>query len=531
MDFSFINFNESTQPPYNDLSLDTLTFVENPFFEEESLTDFSMYEKIQTKETDSQSFENNKQRSPISSPLSSLYSSDDYISEQNTQTEEIKKEQEQQPTLLTKIKTTTTKQINSTTSTIIKNESNKVHKPRLILKKKKKKKKNNKTKEEQKTLKRRRLLESRSQKEKENQTISTLTKQRNTLSEQVISKRQELLKISNIKEVRKMPAEIKRLRRLEKNRVSARKLREKKKQYWSNLEKECQTLREENEILKQKLEKQNEELENLRKLLTNQNPQFDSPQTNDQPKVISPLLDEDVELPIPHDDQNKKSSKLLNHILKITTLPNHDENENQNQNPNLNSKNYSDQLLSSRKRKLNNNKSKAVGAVFLIFLCVFGVMWSSSKSTQFLALDHPAKTISPSSTSSSLSSSIISFSKEITFSSSSSSSYFGNQNFRNILAFQKEKRNQEKAKDTKSMTLIRSQNLIDSREKLLTSPRIYDPSSTSHQAIENGEERKQIEAPPEIQFIAAPPKDKQLQVLFKKEENSNPKQKNSQNIV
>eukprot|EP01155_Anaeramoeba_flamelloides_P051491 Anaeramoba_flamelloidesc42426_g4_i1.p1 GENE.c42426_g4_i1~~c42426_g4_i1.p1 ORF type:complete len:263 (+),score=53.67 c42426_g4_i1:26-790(+) len=77
-----------------------------------------------------------------------------------------------------------------------------------------------------------------------------MSRNKTTLTKEAIRHRQELLKIESVSQVRKMDQEEKRLRRLEKNRVSARKARERKKAHWSNLETNNKHLKKQNSKLK-----------------------------------------------------------------------------------------------------------------------------------------------------------------------------------------------------------------------------------------------------------------------------------------
>ncbi|KAJ3444997.1 g-box-binding factor 3-related [Anaeramoeba flamelloides] len=92
-----------------------------------------------------------------------------------------------------------------------------------------------------------------------------MSRKKTQLSKEAIKHRQELLKIESVSQVRKMDKEEKRLRRLEKNRVSARRTRERKKAYWDNLETNNKELKQENEDLKNQISQKEQEISSVSK--------------------------------------------------------------------------------------------------------------------------------------------------------------------------------------------------------------------------------------------------------------------------
>ncbi|KAJ6246687.1 transcription factor hy5-like [Anaeramoeba flamelloides] len=90
-----------------------------------------------------------------------------------------------------------------------------------------------------------------------------MSRNKTTLTKEAIQHRQELLKIQSVSQVRKMDQEEKRLRRLEKNRVSARKARERKKAHWSNLETNNKHLKKQNSKLKKQISEKEKKIKDV----------------------------------------------------------------------------------------------------------------------------------------------------------------------------------------------------------------------------------------------------------------------------
>ncbi|KAJ3444157.1 g-box-binding factor 3-related [Anaeramoeba flamelloides] len=112
-----------------------------------------------------------------------------------------------------------------------------------------------------------------------------MSRKKTELSREAIKHRQELLKIESVSQVRKMDKEEKRLRRLEKNRVSARRTRERKKAYWDSLETNNKELKQENEVLKNQISQKEQEIINVSKRF-----EFLEKQMKQQQEQIQQLL-------------------------------------------------------------------------------------------------------------------------------------------------------------------------------------------------------------------------------------------------
>ncbi|KAJ6247102.1 ensconsin [Anaeramoeba flamelloides] len=100
--------------------------------------------------------------------------------------------------------------------------------------------------------------------------LKDFTRTKTMLTDKAIEKRQELLKISTVHDIRELTEQEKRLRRLEKNRVSARRTREKKQQYYLQLENNNKQLKEKNESFERILQKKELEIKNLNETIKQQ---------------------------------------------------------------------------------------------------------------------------------------------------------------------------------------------------------------------------------------------------------------------
>ncbi|KAJ3445742.1 cyclic-amp response element binding protein [Anaeramoeba flamelloides] len=264
--------------------------------------------------------------------------------------------------------------------------------------------------------------ENEEQKKQNSEYLKLMTRQQITLSEEAIEKRQELLKIKSVKQVRKMPEEEKRLRRMEKNRVSARRTRERKKAYWTNLEqslklltKENESLRQENERFRSALNDKDQQILQLHQLLgeyqqgntrsnsnsnsnininTNMNfhtnSNFDSntekkKKKTDQNKLFdffSNLTSISVSEEFENDENNLS---LLDNIdqdnhLESSFLKNNQDFSISNQNNNNDINIHNGNFDKNRKRRLmsdpNLNPKKIFGGSLLIILLLFGIFFN-----------------------------------------------------------------------------------------------------------------------------------------------------------
>ncbi|KAJ3450064.1 cyclic-amp response element binding protein [Anaeramoeba flamelloides] len=195
------------------------------------------------------------------------------------------------------------------------------------------------------------------------QVDTKMVRSKTELSEGAIEERQKLVKISNVKDVRKMDAKDKYLRRLEKNRISAKKAREKKKNHWSNLEKNYLIISQENIELKSQLQTKDEELKMLRHLLKQQQA-FNNSNVNNYNNAGELLNSNKLDLEI--NDQilgsGKKKKSFGDTLKKFTTIPNHilqniDEKDEQEQ---------IDTLSSARHSK--KEQQVIAGTLFLLFV-------------------------------------------------------------------------------------------------------------------------------------------------------------------
>ncbi|KAJ6236359.1 g-box-binding factor 3-related [Anaeramoeba flamelloides] len=112
-----------------------------------------------------------------------------------------------------------------------------------------------------------------------------MSRNKTTLTKEAIELRQELLKIESVSQVRKMDQEEKRLRRLEKNRVSARRARERKKAHWASLENNNKKLKKENTKLKKQISEKEKKISSV-----NQRFELLEKQMGEQQKQIQQLL-------------------------------------------------------------------------------------------------------------------------------------------------------------------------------------------------------------------------------------------------
>ncbi|KAJ6251715.1 cyclic-amp response element binding protein [Anaeramoeba flamelloides] len=244
--------------------------------------------------------------------------------------------------------------------------------------------------------------------------LKLMTRQQITLSEEAIEKRQELLKIKSVKQVRKMPEEEKRLRRMEKNRVSARRTRERKKAYWSNIEKRLELLTKENESLRQENERfrnalndKDQQILQLHQLLgeyqqgnshsnsnsninintnmnfhTNSNYDPNTEKKKDPNKLFdffSNLTSISISEEFENDESNLSLFDNINHDnhLESSFLKNNQDfsilNQNNSNGTNIQNGNFD----SNRKRRLmsdpNLNPKKIFGGSLLIILLLFGI--------------------------------------------------------------------------------------------------------------------------------------------------------------
>ncbi|KAJ6250919.1 cyclic-amp response element binding protein [Anaeramoeba flamelloides] len=195
------------------------------------------------------------------------------------------------------------------------------------------------------------------------QVDTKMVRSKTELSEGAIEERQKLVKISNVKDVRKMDAKDKYLRRLEKNRISAKKAREKKKNYWSNLEKNYLIISQENIELKSQLQTKDTELKMLRHLLKQQQA-FNNSNVYHYNNAGELLNSNKLDLEI--NDQilgfGKKKKSFGDTLKKFTTIPNHilqniDEKDEQEQ---------IDTLSSARHSK--KEQQVIAGTLFLLFV-------------------------------------------------------------------------------------------------------------------------------------------------------------------
>ncbi|KAJ6247916.1 transcriptional activator hac1 [Anaeramoeba flamelloides] len=228
-------------------------------------------------------------------------------------------------------------------------------------------------------------------KNKLNKMNNELIRSKTELSQGAIEERQKLIKISNVKEVRKMDATEKYLRRLEKNRLSAKKAREKKKNYWSNLETNYQLVSQENHELKRQLQAKDEELQMLRDLLKKQQ-NFKNMNQNGNCHNGSQFLPTNNKLDLEIDshyanDQgsdnsnfNSKKQTLRNSLLRLTTIPNQTLlNQDQDQDQ-QNEQSLGSDVLSS---KGHSRKERIMAGTLFLFIIFFGIAynWSSNENT------------------------------------------------------------------------------------------------------------------------------------------------------
>ncbi|KAJ6254418.1 activating transcription factor-2 [Anaeramoeba flamelloides] len=216
-----------------------------------------------------------------------------------------------------------------------------------------------------KVIKRKRKRKRRRKMKSSFQQVDTkLVRSKTELSEGAIEERQKLIKISNVKDVRKMDAKDKYLRRLEKNRISAKKAREKKKNYWTNLEKNYLIISQENIELKNQLQTKDEELKMLRHLLKQQqsfNNSNDNHYYNSNGELLnSNKLDLEIDGQILNSKRKKKS--FGDTLKKFTTIPNQilqnqDEKDEQEQTDTLSSTRYS-----------KKEQQVIAGTLFLLFV-------------------------------------------------------------------------------------------------------------------------------------------------------------------
>ncbi|KAJ3431837.1 bzip transcription factor [Anaeramoeba flamelloides] len=96
-------------------------------------------------------------------------------------------------------------------------------------------------------------------------------KRTNKASLTIEKKRSELAKITDVKQVRKLPEKEKRLRRLEKNREAARKIREKKRLELENLKQRIVQLEKENSQFQEQLKLKDKEIFRLQNLCKKNN--------------------------------------------------------------------------------------------------------------------------------------------------------------------------------------------------------------------------------------------------------------------
>ncbi|KAJ3433449.1 transcriptional activator hac1 [Anaeramoeba flamelloides] len=319
-------------------------------------------------------------------------------------------------------------------------------------------------------------------KSKLNKMNSELIRSKTELSEGAIEERQKLIKISNVKEVRKMGATDKYLRRLEKNRLSAKRAREKKKNYWTNLETNYQRVSQENLELKKQLRSKDEELQTLRDLLKKEQ-NFQSMCQNGSYNNYNEFLPThnklDLEIDnhyaydhnIDHSNFNSKKNTFSNSLLQLTTIPNQTIlNQDQDQDQ-QNEQSLGSDVLSSKKH--SRKEQIMVGTLFL-FIVFFGIVYNCSNNENTI-------TINASSFKTDLSDNSIKIVPS-----------------RNLVSYS----NGLTIPNRPSMD---SSSPINNNYRLNPRP---DPHSHYQSAIITPKEKRQIEAPPSVRSIGTKPKQK-----------------------